>query len=293
MNQRSSKISPLTRCLTVTCSSGGIHLAKCMDWPLIQVISQTAYHAYGNATAFWVWMLLILIIYTLIICEQHTGWPRVGILVWPTFLWIEQLLTMGLTKISWSNVRQKVHTFGAWTWFAPGNKWHFTGSAWICYSGINVVTNILVYHERLKERQSTWKMVLVINGSQLSAPSDSQLTKFWPRLDQDFLINVVSVGTWTETQKHGITDRQYSISTYDTYMYHEKTDLKVFVFVIPKEGLAVLWVWHDYKMLLYCLHRLYFVVGVLFGYDNDKDLKVFFLMMRHMAKSRDSLPEKY
>ncbi len=29
-------------------------------------------------------------------------------------------------------------TFGVWTWFAPGNEWYFTGSAWICYSGINV-----------------------------------------------------------------------------------------------------------------------------------------------------------
>ncbi len=38
---------------------------------------------------------------------------------------------------------------------------------------------------------------------------------------------------------------------------HEKTDLKVFVIVIPKEGLA------GYKVLLYCLHRLYPVVGVI------------------------------
>ena len=32
----------LARCLTVTCSSATIHLAKCMDWSLIQVTSRTA-----------------------------------------------------------------------------------------------------------------------------------------------------------------------------------------------------------------------------------------------------------
>ena len=39
----------------------------------------------------------------------------------------------------------------------------------------------------------------------------------------------------------------------------------------------------DYKILLYCLHRFYSVVGViskegLTGYDNDKDIKVCFLV---------------
>ena len=75
---------------------------------------------------------------------------------------------------------------------------------------------------------------------------------------------------------------------------HEKTDLKVFLSVIPKEGLTGYDT--DYKILLYCLHRLYSVVGVIpkeglagphqsfFGYDNDKGLKVLFLMTRLTSK---------
>ena len=64
----------------------------------------------------------------------------------------------------------------------------------------------------------------------------------------------------------------------ETDMRHEKTDLEVFVIVIPKEGWAGWGMTPTIKYLLYCLHRLYSVVGVLpkeglaGGYDNDKDL---------------------
>ncbi len=67
---------------------------------------------------------------------------------------------------------------------------------------------------------------------------------------------------------------------------HEKTDLKVFVIVILTEGLVgwgpanrSLGYDNDYKILLYWLHRLYSVVGVIQCHDNDKDLKVCFLVM--------------
>ncbi len=45
----------------------------------------------------------------------------------------------------------------------------------------------------------------------------------------------------------------------------------------------LLWVWHSYKIPLCCLHRLYSVVCVIpregfYGYDNDKHLKVCFLV---------------
>ena len=73
------------------------------------------------------------------------------------------------------------------------------------------------------------------------------------------------------------TDRQTDTHTLDTC--HEKTDIKVFVVVIPKEGLAG------------CLHKLYSIVGFIpkdkeglagpqpfFVYDNGKDPKVCFLV---------------
>ncbi len=70
--------------------------------------------------------------------------------------------------------------------------------------------------------------------------------------------------------------------------HHEKTDLKVFVVVIPKEGWArvaapiLLLVWHRlFRIWVFWLHRSYSLkVGVIpfFWYDNDKDLKVCFLV---------------
>ncbi len=43
-SQKSEIWHNLTRCLTVTCSSAAIHLAKCTDWSLIQVTSRTDYN---------------------------------------------------------------------------------------------------------------------------------------------------------------------------------------------------------------------------------------------------------
>ncbi len=79
-----------------------------------------------------------------------------------------------------------------------------------------------------------------------------------------------------------------------------KQTLKVFVIVIPKEGLAggappiLLWIWHRLQNKIYEGSRVIFysrwntqrrIGGALacqffFGYDNDKDLKVCFLVMR-------------
>ena len=62
---------------------------------------------------------------------------------------------------------------------------------------------------------------------------------------------------------------------------HEYTDLKAFVVVNTKEGLAgrarqsFFRYETDYKISLYCLNRLYSVVGVI-----PKDLKVCFLVTR-------------
>ena len=69
---------------------------------------------------------------------------------------------------------------------------------------------------------------------------------------------------------------------------HEKTDLKVFVVVISFFGYDT-----EYKILLYCLHKLYLVVGVipkegLAGFDNDKDLRVCFLMTRVMYNQKNT-----
>ncbi len=44
---------------------------------------------------------------------------------------------------------------------------------------------------------------------------------------------------------------------------HDMRHLKVFVVVIPKEGLAGFEYDTDYKILLYCLHGLYSEVGVI------------------------------
>ena len=65
----------------------------------------------------------------------------------------------------------------------------------------------------------------------------------------------------------------FHVSEYHTVftcdVRHKKIDLKVFVVVIPKEGLpgeapqSFFGYDTDYKILLYCLQRLYFVVGVI------------------------------
>ncbi len=68
---------------------------------------------------------------------------------------------------------------------------------------------------------------------------------------------------------------------------HEKTDFKVFVVVIPKEGWAhvatpiLLLVWHQlFRIWVFWLHRSYSLKVGIFWYDNDKDLEVCFLVTR-------------
>ena len=76
---------------------------------------------------------------------------------------------------------------------------------------------------------------------------ESQLRKI---LDSLFLMHVVKTAILLE-------------------VCHEKMCFKIFVVVIPKEGLAggappiLLWVWRDYKIVFCSLHRLYSVVVVI------------------------------
>ena len=89
------------------------------------------------------------------------------------------------------------------------------------------------------------------------------------------------------------------LSSYHMWRPSQKTDLKVFVVVLPKEGWAhvdehiLIWVWHRLlKNTIYEVKRVNSKKSVsyqkmdgrghahasFFGYDNDKDLNVFFLV---------------